>query len=178
MAKQGINPFRGRPIPKTAIQGAIDKTLSMRAAARECNVAYNTFKKYAQRYDLWKTNQSGVGIPRDGSGRFGIYLDDIFDGKHPNYPHWKLQDKLTRKGYLLQQCSNCGYDEYRMSDSRSPLLLDFMDGDMHNMKLDNLRLLCYNCYYVLKDGGTPKNSPKNVNRLRSSIQKAFSKQEE
>ena len=54
MAKQGMNPYRGRQIPKSAVQAAISKTLSMRAAAKELNVAYNTFKKYAKLYDLWE----------------------------------------------------------------------------------------------------------------------------
>ena len=40
MAKQGINPYKGRAIPKSAIEGAINKTMSMRAAAMEMNVAY------------------------------------------------------------------------------------------------------------------------------------------
>ena len=45
MAKQGMNPYKGRTIPKSAIESAINKTMSMRAAAMEMNVAYNTFKK-------------------------------------------------------------------------------------------------------------------------------------
>ena len=48
MPKQGINPFRGAPIPKSRIESAISRSLSMKAAARELNVSYNTFKKYAK----------------------------------------------------------------------------------------------------------------------------------
>ena len=44
---KGKNPFKGRPIPKTRIQWAIQSTLSIRAAAQYLGVAYNTFKKYA-----------------------------------------------------------------------------------------------------------------------------------
>ena len=40
MIKQGMNPYKGRQIPKGAVQAAISKTLSMRAAAKEMNVAY------------------------------------------------------------------------------------------------------------------------------------------
>ena len=51
------NPFKGRPIPKSRIQWAIQSTLSIRAAAIHLGVAYNTFKKYAKMYDLFEENK-------------------------------------------------------------------------------------------------------------------------
>ena len=77
MAKQGINPFRGAPIPKSRIQSAISRSLSMKAAARELNVSYNTFKKYAKMYDLFEANVGGKGVYRD-TGNFGAKIG-IFD---------------------------------------------------------------------------------------------------
>ena len=172
MAKQGMNPYRGRQIPKGAVQAAISKTLSMRAAAKELNVAYNTFKKYAKLYDLWETNQAGVGIKK-GWAMQGVQAAGLLAGKHPNYPHYRLQEKLMREGYLAQECNNCGFDDYRRSDMTSPLIIDFMDGDGTNHKIDNLRLLCFNCFYILKDAARTITTPKNVTRLRTKLTEVF-----
>ena len=149
------NPFKGRPIPKSRTQWAIQSTLSIRAAAQHLGVAYNTFKKYAIMYDLFEQNknQAGVGVTTKGNTGWGIKIQDLFDGKHPNYPHWKLQERIVRDGYLKQECSNCGYDDYRAKDMRGPYLICFLDGDSKNHSLDNLHLLCYNCFYIMKPTG-------------------------
>jgi hypothetical protein len=30
-----------------------------------------------------------------------------------------------------------------------PLLIDFLDGNLNNRVLDNIRPLCYNCFFLL-----------------------------
>jgi hypothetical protein len=45
-------------------------------------------------------------------------------------------------------CDSCGFEERRLTDHKIPLLLDFKDGDRTNFSLDNLRLLCFNCYFL------------------------------
>ena len=137
------NPFKGRPIPKSRIQWAIQSTLSIRAAAIHLGVAYNTFKKYAKMYDLFEENknQAGVGVTSKGNTGWGIKIQDLFAGKHPNYPHWKLQERIIRDGYVKQCCSNCDYDDYREVDMRGPYIINFLDGDSTNHSLDNIALL-------------------------------------
>ena len=146
------NPFKGRPIPKTRIEWAIRSTLSIRAAAIHLGVAYNTFKKYAIMYDLFEQNknQAGVGVTTKGNTGWGIKIQDLFAGKHPNYPHWKIQERIIRDGYVKQCCSNCGFDDYREIDMRGPYIINFLDGDSTNHSLDNIALLCYNCFFQMK----------------------------
>ena len=59
------------------------------------------------------------------------------------------QKKLLKEFILPQRCSHCGYSEFRKSDMLSPLIVHFIDGDIHNKKPNNLRLFCYNCYFIL-----------------------------
>ena len=169
------NPFRSKPIPKTRIEWAIRSTLSIRAAAIHLGVAYNTFKKYAIMYDLFEQNknQQGKGITNKGNTGWGVKIQDLFDGKHPNYPHWKLQERVVRDGYLKQECSNCGYDDYRPSDMRGPYIINFLDGDPSNHELDNLHLLCYNCFFIVKPTGRLLNTPKNTNTLRKKLEEVW-----
>ena len=169
------NPFRSKPIPKNKIEWAIKSTLSIRAAAILLGVSYNTFKKYAIMYDLFEQNknQAGVGVTNKGNTGWGVKIQDLFNGKHPNYPHWKLQERLVRDGYLKQECSNCGYDDYREMDMRSPLLIDFLDGEPTNHTLDNLRLLCYCCFFIMKPTGRMLTTPKNVTLLRKKLEEVW-----
>ena len=155
------NPFRGRPIPKSRIEWAIRSTLSIRAAAQHLGVAYNTFKKYAIMYDLFEQNknQQGKGITNKGNSGWGVKIQDLFDGKHPNY--------------LKQECSNCGYDDYRENDMRGPYIINFLDGDSTNHALDNLHLLCYNCFFIMKPTGKLLNTPKNTNTLRKKLEEVW-----
>jgi|TARA_B100001964_G_C14205928_1_gene588120 hypothetical protein len=175
------NPFRSRPIPKNKIQWAIDNTLSIRSASKFLGVSYNTFKKYSKMYtddegiplfDKHK-NPSGIGVTLKGNTGWGVKIQDIFDGKHPNYPHYKLQDRLVRDGYLKQECSNCGYDDYRDTDMRGPYLIDFLDGDSTNHTIDNLRLLCYNCFFIVKPAGRMLTTPKNISSLRRKLESVW-----
>ena len=169
------NPFKGRPIPKTRIEWAIRSTLSIRAAAIHLGVAYNTFKKYAIMYDLFEQNknQAGVGVTTKGNTGWGIKIQDLFAGKHPNYPHWKLQERIIRDGYVKQCCSNCDYDDYREIDMRGPYIINFLDGDSTNHSLDNIALLCYNCFFIMKPTGKLLNTPKNTNQIKKKLQEVW-----
>jgi len=175
MPKQGVDPFRKKPIPKGRIQWAISNTKSLMAASRLLQVSYNTFKKYAKLYDLFHQNKNatGIGISKGPKGSSQVKMDRIFSGHHPNYPHYRLQERLLKEGYASQECSNCGHDEVRKSDMTSPLLLCFFDNNPKNHKLENLYLLCYNCFYLLKPGGRLLNTPSNVVRLRNKMLEAL-----
>ena len=174
------NPFRSKPIPKSRIEWAIKSTLSIASAARYLGISYNTFKKYAIMYDLFEQNknQRGKGITTKGNTGWGVKIQDLFDGKNPNYPHWKLQERVVRDGYLKQECSNCGYDDYRESDMRGPYLICFLDGNPKNHELDNLHLLCYNCFYIVKPTGRMLSTPKNVTLLRKKLEEVWEENEE
>ena len=54
-----------------------------------------------------------------------------------------------RAGYIREKCDNCDMDEARVTDLKKPLKLDHIDGDLTNHRLENLRLLCHNCYFLM-----------------------------
>ena len=59
------NPFLAPPLPKGIIEQAILNSNSMTSACMKVGCSYNTFRKYAKRYGLWKPNQSGKGISKN-----------------------------------------------------------------------------------------------------------------
>ena len=167
-------------VSKSRVVWAINETQSMRQASQLLGLAYNTFKKYAIMYDLFEQNknQQGKGITSKGNTGWGVKIQDLFDGKHPNYPHWKLQERVVRDGYLKQECSNCGYDDYRENDMRGPYIINFLDGDHTNHTLDNLHLLCYNCFFIMKPTGRMLTTPKNTNLLRKKLEEVWLENED
>ena len=161
-------------LAKNRIEWAINETQSMKQAARLLRVAYNTFKKYAKRYDLFEPS-SNRGIRKVGGvGIKPPELQAIFAGEHPSYSQVRLQQRCIKEGYLAESCSNCSYDKMRRSDLTVPLILDYLDDDGTNKELANLRLLCYNCFYLLKGSRLKVHIPNNVRGFQKAVSNLFS----
>lgn len=153
---------KAKIISKEQIVIAQTKTKSNRAAARYLGISYIHYKKYAKLYrdENNKTlfekhlNRSGKGIPKFISSnpsktRVGdIY--DIIEGRIPieHFTPQKIRDKIISEGLLTEECSRCGLHERRVTDNKMPLILNFKDLNKKNYKVDNLELLCYNCYFL------------------------------
>ena len=142
--------YKGLQLSKSRIEWAIHNTQSMTQAARLLGIAYNTFKKYAEQYGLFQPAENRGPHSQPLHFDWNKRANDILDGKHPNYPVQKLQWVLIREGKLAEQCSECGHDKRRVKDNKVPLMIDFLDKDHHNHEIDNLRMLCYNCYFLLE----------------------------
>ena len=61
---------------------------------------------------------------------------------------------------------------------RGPYLICFLDGDSKNHSLDNLHLLCYNCFYIVKPTGRMLSTPKNVTLLRKKLEEVWVEKDE
>ena len=69
----------------------------------------------------------------------------------------KFKNKLFDSGYVPKVCGSCGFSEERVTDGKMPLLIDFVDGNLNNRKLDNIRPLCYNCFFLIVGDRNSKN---------------------
>ena len=149
-----------KPISKDMCLTAMDKTKSVKAAARYLNCSYHHLKRYMKLYvdeesgktlfELHKTQQ-GKGIPKflRSSGKEPALMD-IIEGKiNPaSFSPDKLKYRLTTEGYLEECCGNCGFQEHRVTDHKVPLILHFKDKNKLNYRLENIQFLCYNCYFL------------------------------
>ena len=142
------------------ILSAMSRTKSNRAAARYLSVSFVHYKKYAKVYTDEETgvslyqkhmNQSGSGIPKFLIGKSGEpSLKEIIEGNaspHSFTPQ-KIKNKLITEGYLLEKCNRCTFEERRVLDYKMPLILHFRDSNKKNYRVENLELLCYNCYFL------------------------------
>ena len=114
----------------------------MAEAASKLKINFNTFKKHAVEYGLYKPNQSGRGIHKESGTK--IPLEDILEGKHPQYQTFKLKNRLIDSGIKKNECEICG--TYEWNGKQLNCELDHIDGNRTNHKLLNLRILCPNCH--------------------------------
>ena len=149
---------------------AMENSKSNMEAARFLRVSYPTYKKYAKMYKDDDTgtslfekhkNQQGIGVAKPYNVKKGKYsMEDILEGAYPEYPVSNLKKRIITNSILEEKCDNCNFCERRVVDYTIPLLLDHMDGDRTNHRRWNLRMLCYNCYYLMVGniGGRPVNT--------------------
>jgi len=152
-----------KPLSKESIVSAMDKTKSVRGAARYLNCSYQHLKKWMKLYkdeasgktlfELHK-NQSGKGVPKFLShapfGRKEPAILDIINGvvDPSNFNPQKIKYRMIEGGYLREECYKCGFNERRVLDYKIPLLMHFKNGNKQNYTLENVEMLCYNCYYL------------------------------
>lgn len=148
---------------KDDILRAMRFTKSNRAAARYLGCSYQHYKPYAKLFkvdesdpnsptlfDLHK-NQSGKGIPKFLPNRRkepNVKLIFETGTGYESFTPEKIKSRGIAEGYLKDECYMCGFNERRVTDYKSPSLLNFKDGNKSNYLASNLEILCYNCYFL------------------------------
>ena len=146
-------------LTETLLRHAFINGKSAAGAARYLNVSYSTLKKYAKLYideesgktlfELYK-NPAGVGLKKNFVRSNPMYyIQEVIDGQHPYIKPSTVKDLFLKNAMIKSECCNCGFSEARITDYKLPVILDFIDGNRKNFALDNLRLYCYNCFFLL-----------------------------
>ncbi len=153
--KKNIRPGRGsRPLLESEIKEAQEHSPTAIGAARYLNISTKCYKKWATFYGIYKTKPWGKGDRKyywaPDKGKYP--LNQILEGKFPDYSIHRLKDKLIRSGIKKAKCENCGFSERRITDNKMPLLLNFRDGNEKNHLLENIQVLCYNCMFNIGKG--------------------------
>lgn len=113
---------------------------------REAGGNYEQVKKYIKENVLdtkhfkgrgWNAGMRGIGKPR-------VSLENILiNGSF--FQSFKLKKRLFTAGLKPEHCEHCGWAK-RTPDGYLPLELDHINGDRHDNRLENLRVLCPNCH--------------------------------
>ena len=154
MAKKQVGSSnKGRksiPLLKSQIEEAQRNTNSNRQAAKWLGVSQPRYNRYAKIYGLYDRhcNPLGLGTTKGfAKNPTSISLRDIFANKHTDYSMIRLKYRMIARHMLDEQCGLCGFNERRLSDGKSPLMLTFKD-KIGDFSRNNLHLLCYNCTFL------------------------------
>jgi hypothetical protein len=93
---------------------------------------------------IWRRAKKIGILFKSGGLNEKIDLNEILEGKHPQYQTFKLKKRLLKENVLENKCVVCGIKEW--NKKYISLQLDHIDGNGHNHKLENLRLVCPNCH--------------------------------
>jgi len=113
---------------------------------KEAGGNYAQVKRYLAEYDIninhfrgkgWNKGLRGLGIVR-------IPLEEILK-PNSNFQSYKLKKRLFEAKLKFPKCEICGWAK-KSVDGRVPLELDHINGNSHDNRLENLRVLCPNCH--------------------------------
>ena len=126
------------------IVDAAKNSLSGAAAAVKLGIKYDTFRVHAKRLGVFNPNPSGKGITKSINDDRKFVLQNILEGKHPQYSTGKLKRRMIEDNLLKNICSECNVSEW--NEKKLVMQLDHIDGNSRNHRLNNLRMLCPNCH--------------------------------
>ena len=133
------------------LKDAVKKSFSTRQVLvklnlREAGGNYDQIKKYIREYKLdishfkgrgWNLGMRGIGKPK-------ISLESILV-KNSSFQSFKLKKRLFMAKLKPEHCEWCGWSK-RTGNGYLPLELDHINGDRHDNRITNLRILCPNCH--------------------------------
>lgn len=139
-------------ILESRIKYALEVSKSISQAARYLHISRKTLYKYMKLYNIdfsQYSNQAGIGIPKNKIA-YKYDLEDILSGQHngTKFNKQKLLTRLVKNLIFEEKCDICGFNERRITDERCPLIIDNINDDLTDWTKDNLRFLCYNCYFL------------------------------
>ena len=107
---------------------------------------YDQVKKYIKEYNLNTSHFTGKVWNRGMKFEFKPWIDlkDILV-KNSTYQSFKLKKRLFLVKMKKPKCEICGWARIS-EDGRLPLELDHINGDRHDNRIENLRILCPNCH--------------------------------
>ena len=83
--------------------------------------------------------------------------------KNSRYGLYRLKLRLFKLGLKTPKCEECGWAKIS-EDGRIPIELDHINGDRHDNRIENLRILCPNCHSL-----KPTHRGRNKARLGGEI---------
>jgi 5-methylcytosine-specific restriction endonuclease McrA len=107
---------------------------------------YDQIKKYIKELDLDTKHFKGKGWSKGifGLGKPHRSLESILV-KNSDFQSFKLKNRLFKENLKIPKCEECGWNKKSL-DGYLPLELDHINGDRHDNRIGNLRILCPNCH--------------------------------
>jgi hypothetical protein len=134
------------------VRDAVAGSLSLSEALRKLRLRaagsnFRTLKRLIERYDISTEHMDPNWVLRGNRPNRKIPLEQIMvEGS--TYGRDKLKRRLYEDGLKERRCELCGQNEV-WNGNRMSLILDHINGDATDNRLENLRIVCPNCNATL-----------------------------
>lgn len=143
--------MRKRSWTQNQLYNAVQNSFSLRQVLKnlglqEAGGNYEQVKKYIKELEIKITHFKGKGWNKGlkGIGKPRRLLSDILK-KDTFFQSHKLKNRLFTEGLKQKFCEECNWAQHTV-DGYLPLELDHINGDRHDNRIENLRILCPNCH--------------------------------
>lgn len=143
--------MKKRKWTQSDLEKAVKKSRSIRQVLhhlklKEAGGNYTQIQKYLKIFNIDSSHFTGrlwnKGIktgPKPLTPLEKILVEESIFQSH------KLKNRLISVGLKKPFCEECGWAQ-KSPDGRLPLELDHINGNSHDNRLENLRILCPNCH--------------------------------
>ena len=161
--------MRKRSWDQRTLVEAARTSLSVRQVIKKLGLVeaggnYDQVKKYLKEYSVDTSHFKGMAWNKGLKVTTNIVtpLEEILV-EESNFHSFKLKKRLFAAGIKEKRCEQCGWAKYT-EDGFLPLELDHINGNRHDNRLVNLRVLCPNCHSL-----TPTHRGRNRGRRGGEI---------
>jgi len=139
-----MSKYKGREFDLKVIEASNTEPTASKACSK-LGIRFTTYRKHAQRLNVWKPNQGGKGTKKSLDREYkSIPINEILKGKHPQFQSGKVKQKLFEAGIKENKCEMCGIVKWE--NDIIVCQLDHINGNRNDHRLENLRILCPNCH--------------------------------
>lgn len=114
-----------------------------------CSGNFQTVKKYILKYNIDISHFTGGEFKKGNLPQNRIDLDKVLI-KNSFFNRGKLKIKLYKENLKEKKCEICGIGEDWFGGTKLVHILDHINGDPYDNRIENLRIVCPNCNSTLE----------------------------
>jgi hypothetical protein len=146
-----IFKFQNEELLKSVVEDSKNYTEVVKkiGLSPRCSGNFQTLKKYIKIFNIDISHFTGGSFQIGNTPKNKVKIESILK-VDSNFSRTSLKKKLYSEGLKEKRCEICGIDENWFNGSKIVHILDHINGDPFDNRIENLRIVCPNCNSTLE----------------------------